>query len=134
RRTEAEADGHAGAEAVAVPADERGSPDRVRDHRTRRPVPGRVEIDPAAVMERRPSPDRTIEPGPAPGLDPDPAAAGIRTPTRGYVGRAPYLTVAAAVFPLAVFVEVLRAVDVLADVAIARRLGDARFARGLPRV
>src|SRR4030095_1836133 len=131
--TEPEADRHGGTEAPAEPADQSRCEDREGDDRTGRPVPARAQVDPATVVERRPSPGGGVKPRPAPGIGPDPSPRRVRAPVRTDVG-SPDVAVAAPVLPLAVGVEILGAVDVLAHVPVALRPRDAVLPRLLPAV
>ena len=50
----------------AVPADQRGRPDRPRDVAAGYPAPAAADEGPATVVERRVAPRRVVDPGPAP--------------------------------------------------------------------
>ena len=51
---------------------------------TRQPSPARTNLHPSAIVEGSKSPRRIIQPGPAPRLDPNPAAVAIRNPSHSH--------------------------------------------------
>ena len=73
----------------------------------RRPEPAVLPDHPAAVVERRKTPGRGIDPGPAPRRDPGPAAVVERRPADRHLARRPELTVRRMADPVAVAVQVL---------------------------
>src|SRR5579859_420580 len=87
------------------------------DHRSRYPPPARIDVHPAPVMERRVAPWLTLDPRPAPGLDPHPAAVAVGCPAGFHYGRIPHRTIARIRDPLTGGVEVRiarrRPVDIL---------------------
>jgi hypothetical protein len=89
------------------------------------PVPAAVQSDPAAVVERRPSPGGGIQPGPSPRVDPDPATIAIGSPSRFDDRGAPECPITGPLLPDTIFVEVFRSVDFLTDVTVASRRIDS---------
>jgi len=133
-----ESGGHRDAVAVArsipVEADQRGRIQGARDEGSRRPIPGAVQPDPPAVVERRPSPGSVVQPGPAPRSDPDPPAIAVGRPTGLDGVGPPELSVATVVLPYAVLVEVLDAVDLAAHMLVAVRGIDPVIAFPFPEI
>jgi hypothetical protein len=60
------------------------------DRHGRHPAPGSADRDPAAVVERRPTPRGVIDPVPAPGLNPGPVTVAIRRPVAWNAGGKPH--------------------------------------------
>src|SRR5262249_59061359 len=70
--------------------DERRRIDGPNDDRTGRPPPVASDEDPAAVVVRRPSPRRRVQPGPAEARIPDPSPRAVGNPTRRDARRLPH--------------------------------------------
>ena len=73
------------------------------------PGPAVAPEDPAAVVEGREAPGRVVDPGPAPGADPGPAAVAVRRPVGLHRDRHPHGAVLGVAFPAAVAVQFLGA-------------------------
>src|SRR6185312_17221719 len=90
----------------ANPRDQRGGIHRPYVAGTRYPAPGIAVGHPTAVMKRRESPARIIDPGPAPRIDPHPMPKPVRGPAHGKRGRRPHVPVVRGVFPASVVVQI----------------------------
>src|SRR5262249_41084716 len=108
----------------------------VRPHVNRAWIPAPPEaraIEPPSVVERRPAPGLVRDPRPAIPINPYPAAVGIRRPAHRHA-REPAGTIARHRRPLAVTVEVVRAVDARMQVAIALRAQQLVIATLVPAI
>ncbi len=101
----------------ADPGDQRRRVDRAAHVGARRPAPAAADVDPATVVERRKAPGRVVDPGPAPGRHPGPAAGGVRRPAGRDAARHPQRAVLGVLLPGAVAVEVFDAGHLGRDVA-----------------
>src|SRR5712692_5908198 len=76
---------------------------RAKD-RARAPAPATREIVPTAVMVRRKTPWRIVNPGPAPRADPVPIAIAIGSPVRPNFARIPNVAVFRLIAPVSVII------------------------------
>ena len=90
-----------------------GRIDRANASRARHPTPGIVPPRPTSVMERRETPRRVIDPGPAPRTDPRPMSEAVGRPADRHRRRNPHGSVVGCVLPLAVLIEVFGAGDIV---------------------
>ena len=137
RRARAAAQRHAPVAAacrVAHEGNQRRRVHRARAKAARHPGPARADLRPAAVVRGRKTPGRVVDPGPAPGLDPRPAAIAVRRPV-GYGDlRVPHGAVGGVLRPLAIGVELLVARQVARHELGRGRAVFQRVARGHPLV
>src|SRR5713226_6540050 len=84
---------------------------RAKD-RARAPAPPAAAVIPAAVMVRRETPWRIVNPGPTPGPDPVPIAIAVGSPVRPDFARIPNVAVLRLIAPVTVIIQV----------AVARRI------------
>ena len=117
---------------AAHEADQRRRIDGPRARPPRHPAPARADACPAAVVGRRKTPWRGIDPGPAPGRDVDPLAVAVGGPLGIHVARIPDVAVFGNVLPVAVVVELLVAEHLARDVARRDRLVLDAVALGHP--
>ena len=127
------ADGHAEA-GRAEPGHQGGRIDRTRHDHAGDPAPVPAHHHPAAVVQRREAPRRFVDPGPAPGTDPDPAAEAVRRPGRRHTAREPHRPVVGDRAPVAVLVEQLDAGGFARNVGGAADRLFPRLAGGDPLV
>ena len=80
--------------------------DRLRHVAAGDPAPSVVHIGPAAIMKWREAPGLLVDPGPAPGLDPDPTAVAIGRPIRRHLAWIPDFAVLRVALPAAVMIEI----------------------------
>ena len=126
---------HARAPAVAThEGHHRRRIDRAHMARARAPAPTVADIDPAAVVERRETPWRIVDPGPAPRADPRPVTAAVRRPAHRDLRRVPHGAVVARGRPRTVFVKVVGADHVVGDVLTRYRTRVGTLARCHPVV
>ena len=88
---------------------------------TGRPAPASADGHPGAVVEWREAPGRSVDPGPAPGCHPGPAAVVKRHPALCHHPRLPDHAVLLIVNPIAVAVQVLPAGHAGRHIACADR-------------
>src|SRR5271157_1146734 len=86
------------------------------------PTPPRADQQPASKMKRRESPGGSVHPGPAPGLNPDPASKAVRRPSDGYARRIPYWPVRRDGLPSSILVQIVESRNVGADVLARMRI------------
>ena len=84
--------------------------------RTGHPTPAIVDRHPAAVVRRCKTPGRIVDPGPTPRILPYPMAIAIWCPIGSDVARVPHVAIVLLRTPTAVFVEIVCADDIAADI------------------
>ncbi len=89
------------------PGHQRRGVHRARHAWPRRPAPASAPGHPSPVVKRRKAPGRVVDPGPAPGAQPDPLPVTVRHPADGHRGRRPHRAVFGVLLPAAKAVEVL---------------------------
>src|SRR5207253_4293976 len=119
---------------IADESDERRRVDRAQAHAARHPAPLLAEHGPAPVVRRDERPRRFVDPRPAPGRNPFPAAVAVRRPAVLDVLRIPDDAVVLVLLPLARAVQRLVAHDFARHVARGHRLVLATVAFGGPAV
>src|ERR1700728_4681433 len=90
----------------AYKCDESGRIHRAGVNRTRHPAPGSSHECPPSVMERSETPRLVFNPGPTPGINPNPMTVAIRSPSGSNRERGPHWTVVGRITPVAVLVQV----------------------------
>jgi hypothetical protein len=97
---------HAEAEASTEETDESGPVDRRTKNRAWAPAPPAREIVPAAIVVRRETPRRIVDPGPAPRADPVPIARAVGSPAGRNFARVPNVAVFGFITPVAVIIQI----------------------------
>ena len=131
----AESEAHAQREVPAGVAEEghQRRPPTVAAVRVARPPAPATDgvMEPTPVVVRRPAPGLVANPGPAVVVDPGPASVAVRRPARADP-RIPAGPVAGHVVPIAVVIQVVRASDGAAYVAVRLGLGQPLVAALVP--
>ena len=126
--------GQARGEWAAEEDHERRSVDRPHDEGTRRPPPGAIDEDPAAVVIGRPAPRGIVHPGPLIPRVPDPAPRAVGRPAGGPRVGSPDRPIALHDPPAPVAIEVAGPGDTRRHVAAAHGPDELLGARIVPAV
>ena len=105
---------------ACVPTHERWRIDRAMAIVTGPPTPACADLNPSAVVERRESPRRVVNPSPAPGADIRPRTVPIRCPIGSGEAWRPDATVLTVINPIAVGVQIFVASHLRRNEAIRR--------------
>src|SRR6266568_5335082 len=91
---------------AAEETDKSGTIDGIAAVRTRAPAPPAAKIIPTAVMVRRETPGRIVNPGPAPRADPVPIAVAVGSPVRRNFARIPNMAILGLIAPVTVIIQI----------------------------
>src|SRR6266702_8170436 len=91
---------------AAEETDKSGTIDGIAAVRTRAPAPPAAKIIPTAVMVRRETPGRIVNPGPAPRADPVPIAVAVGSPVRRNFALIPNEAIFRLIAPVTVIIQI----------------------------
>ena len=114
-------------------ANQRRRPVIIRIRSTRPPAPAPGIVKPASVVIRSPAPGVLTHPTPPIPVEPGPAAHPVRSPARIHT-RPPYISIRRTVYPVAIAVKLLTAINTLRQITLASRRRQLLIAAPVPSI